>query len=592
MFVFLIFKLALSFGLPIIDDIYDENTGSSNSPKNDMNVSVPIDKNTNIGNNCACDTSDQCELYCCCDEDCPKSLREEWEKKNNDGKNKCLSNYSNIKTSEYKALRKCSDPQIEGDGSLLDWIQRTMLCIYKDNFLNNDDKNKKHGKYYEIKTKSSEEYIDDQSSLVKSFQVKIKNENEDAGFPSTFSFDNIFELDSQDPLDNTLNGYCLRTNGDKKTYRFYNESNYTDYRECPGSRHREGNFCVSPYNPGDKLDFPVCDPNGYEDRNNKCISFYEKTYENYTAQEIPRSSIDFLENLEFQVNCSSEGKWVEGVSEDMKSGIHYRKVTFSNISCKSDKCTANFNVTNLDKLDDGENNIYLNVSFIWQKNEDAENVPRGYFFTDPILDKVGNPITIDAPAQGYFCSSEDGRIPLKFGMNTDFTCMMNLSISDCNITEINESEQDFNTSSCNLSIIPENISFLQVPYPYNNEASYIDDVNLIGDFKEVFNASSILQASGWAENQNPLFLTGVTRSIDIFYKTVGYEHNPTHILVNMSARYDYSTSIKYLNTDFVDQYRYVTLRTIIKYYEYPNSLNMFRGSSTNTKLQSWLPFDV
>ncbi|OHT04716.1 hypothetical protein TRFO_06132 [Tritrichomonas foetus] len=115
----LFFVSSLSLGIQtFIPPVVNESSGIVPDPLNSTFELLP---NTDFGN-CSCDVSGKCDIYCCCDPDCPTNTAFPF----------CLDEITNLKNVE-PALRMCSDPDFGGKESLIDWFLRTSLCVYRKN---------------------------------------------------------------------------------------------------------------------------------------------------------------------------------------------------------------------------------------------------------------------------------------------------------------------------------------------------------------------------------------------------------------------------------------------------------------------------
>lgn len=90
-----------------------------------------------IYTSCACDISNYCDPYCCCDPDCSQEIMKEFDF--------CLPET----TGEKNSLVHCNSSSNETTaGSFSEWFERTMLCIYRD-------RNLVKGDFYETPGNSS-----------------------------------------------------------------------------------------------------------------------------------------------------------------------------------------------------------------------------------------------------------------------------------------------------------------------------------------------------------------------------------------------------------------------------------------------------
>lgn len=527
MIAFFLFRVAISFGLRSITPTDQPGNLPGDSSKT-LNVREHFDLS-----DCACDVSNQCDKDCCCDPDCPGYDPQTG--LNNISKN-CLPGLPNIPNSEKKATRKCEDDSIPGSGSLLDWVQRTMLCVYRDN-------NPSTGKYYELNEKSStNNFAETQSSLFGSF-----TEPEDKTLKPLIShipIQSIYLLDENKTLGDYLQNICnssLKINHET----CFNETENPDKEQC------------------------------LKDLN---LS--------YDYNSIRGKTIIYQENIDLHYTCDDNKP---------EQNITNSSITLYDIKCTSQlECSANINVSTLES-----NFSQIFVSYRWPF-ADGTTPPRGYYFSEIVKVDENQSAEIEAPLNGNVISDNNiNKVPLRFGMNVDFTYMTEMDIFNCSLINNSMSADncyffgfDQDTGNYTLNVSNINLSFdkiLKVPYPEDNNS---DNFIVIEPAPPVSLNDSIIYNEDTNETIPSLYMTGIERSIDIFYKTVGYENNPTHIIMSMNVKYDYSTSIMYLNTDYFRDYRKITLRTVVRYFEYPNNINMFKGISTNTKLQSWLPFDV
>ena len=391
-------------------------------------------------------------------------------------------------------------------------------------------------------------------------------------------------------------GYKLENN------KCVNGSDWTNPYICPEGYLYNGTACRDDNDNLTDAYLTICDDEYYFN-GTYCVSNCSDNF----AYQVISDTILYQENrYGISFNCTLDNSIENVTSTDGFDQDIYIK----NITClDSTNCTAQFEnssqrfltkdsaqpaLLSVENKENWTRTLYL--SFEWPRNENAVMQPRGYYFSDEILDENEQPIQINASIDGNSCSS--GKTSLRFGMNIDFTCMTDIPINRCNLTNSTIFEDYDMCDLSSLSNYTNSTSIRQIPYSDGQDDDTIPFPSFDYDpnISEIVENSSIIKTNETDNNiyytVDSLFLTGITRSINIFYKTIGYEKNPTHIIMSADADYDYSTSVKYLNSNFVQQYRNITLRTVVRFFEYPNNLNMFKGSSTNTKVQSWLPFEV
>jgi hypothetical protein len=133
--------LASALGLPTIPktvDILDTTKYFPVGPeRNPTAATIDVRPHQSYGT-CACDTSNRCEINCCCDQDCSEAVRS--------GFTICLPE-TEPDTDRYVndwALHNCSDPDtFDAGNTIVDWFMRTMLCLHRNN-------NPSFGDFYEF----------------------------------------------------------------------------------------------------------------------------------------------------------------------------------------------------------------------------------------------------------------------------------------------------------------------------------------------------------------------------------------------------------------------------------------------------------
>ncbi|OHT08030.1 hypothetical protein TRFO_23663 [Tritrichomonas foetus] len=397
MLAFLLINACFSFGIRTFNlDDYQVIAGEEVESS-----SFEVRANKDLGF-CACDVTDQCDTNCCCDPDCPASVF------SNNTFSSCSAESVAASQSQLRSLRLCSDPEYKGEGSLIDWFQRTMLCISRVN-------NPSPGSYYKVvENRDTQNYVDTESSISSAFTVVENNENTQLEplLTSLNALEN-FVITSTElneiPLTTPNTGICSGNN----TILYYNSF---------------GSTCT--------YDFNFTSPN-------ETGIFKNITCENETN-----------ENLSELVYCQLP-----------------TEVTVSSAMCSNvTSCTASVSVTRTANTTfnttlNNHTSVNLYVNFIWETAaqptfQDAPS--RGYLFNEEILDQNYNVIEINAPSSGNMCN--ESVTGILFGADLDFTCYGGEFI---NLSNINETSPYFDITS----LFPYSFnatSFVQSPIRITN----------------------------------------------------------------------------------------------------------------------------
>lgn len=289
-----------------------------------------VGENKDLGN-CPCDLTDQCDENCCCDPDCPS-------KENLFAT--CLDETPGLSESRRKALRKCSDPAITGDGTLLDWIQRTMLCVSRNN-------NPSPGKYYEIKSK-----------FIEAQQI-YENES---------SFANLFQEEKPQKLRPLIDSINLTKH--TNIVETIQNNNITD--ELPNITDELRNITVL-YLQSYSTKYPI-------KFNNNSPTDPSKDENSESATE------DETSNDQTVISCINItiGNCNETCIE----------ICNSDVLCEC--CSSNIDIN---KTSDNEIEGKINIK--WETNQNAIITPRGYLFGEPLLDEKNEPFRLSS---GYACN--------------------------------------------------------------------------------------------------------------------------------------------------------------------------------------------
>ena len=505
MFAFFIIQLALGLGLRTFDPASFPTTTAAGTD----NATLTVSRNRALSS-CKCDISDQCDENCCCDPDCPTAAFQ------NVSFDRCLAETVGIDDSERRALRFCNEPEIPGEGTLLDWFQRTMLCVYRTN-------NPSTGTFYNIDdARTTDAYIETESSIGFAFTVQDNIDTTLRPLITELIPQDVFTLTST-----TINEFPLPVLG-------------TGQCSANSSLLYLDSFVTS------------CQFN-YD------ITTNAESTGIFTTPNFCTAGTDGL----YTCNFPSE-------------------VTVSNANCTTTTtCTANAEITRtstqtLNSANGTVLDIPLSVVVRWATAQTTQPTTpsRAYLFSDYLVDQNFQPIEISASSSSNFCNESSAR--LLFGANSDTTCLADpLTLLDA--TTIDTVLSSLPTTAP-YAFTAVNVS--QTPIAHTNNANNVVPITI-----------NPVEINTTVDGITAIYLSEVVRMIDVFYSTVGHTKSPQHILEAMTVTYNYSTIHQHAATSlYFQDVDYIRLRTVVKFYEYPNSINMNQGRGQYHKIQAWLPF--